>query len=64
VEGILFDREARTRELFREPVVRELLRRHRTGRADHSPLLWAMVCLELWLRQFAPRHAPLGVAVL
>jgi asparagine synthase (glutamine-hydrolysing) len=54
VESVLLDRQARSRGLFRERAVGSLLRRHQAGRADHSPLLWALLCLELWLSRVVP----------
>jgi hypothetical protein len=49
--------------MFREAAVRKLLQRHQSGRADHSPLLWAILCLELWLQRVASgRSVSMAVA--
>jgi asparagine synthase (glutamine-hydrolysing) len=55
IESVLLDSQARSRGLFREAVVGKVLERHRGGRADHSPLLWALLSLELWLRRVSPK---------
>jgi len=55
VESVLLDSQARSKGLFRETVVRKVLARHRAGRADHSPLLWALLSLELWLQRAAQK---------
>jgi asparagine synthase (glutamine-hydrolysing) len=51
LEATLFDSRTRSRGLWRESAVRKLLRIHQSGRTDHSLLLWALLCLELWQRQ-------------
>lgn len=56
VSSVLLDQQAISRGIFRESVVRGLLRSHQAGGQDHSPLLWALLCLELWLQRVAPRR--------
>ncbi len=56
---LLLDPRTRQRGIFRPSWVNGLLRAHETGRRDYSARLWAMLCLELWLRRWAdtgPRH--------
>jgi len=56
---LLLDPRTRQRGIFRPSWVNGLLRAHETGRRDCSARLWAMLCLELWLRRWAdagPRH--------
>jgi asparagine synthase (glutamine-hydrolysing) len=57
---VLTDHTARSRGLFRQEAVRDLLRRHREGR-DHADRIWALIQFELWHRRFvdaAPVAAP------
>jgi asparagine synthase (glutamine-hydrolysing) len=56
---LLLDPRTRQRGIFRTSWVDELLRDHESGRRDCSARLWAMLCLELWMRRWAdtgPRH--------
>jgi asparagine synthase (glutamine-hydrolysing) len=47
---------------LRRPAVRTLLDEHLTGRRAHGQRLYALLCLELWLRTFIagppPGHSP------
>jgi len=49
---VLLDRAARTAGLFRCGAVEALLSAHAARRADHGERLWALVCLEFWMREF------------
>jgi len=49
---ILLDPRTRQRGFFRPDVPPRLLEEHVSGRVDHSYRLWALVILELWLRQW------------
>lgn len=40
------------RRLFRPEPVERLIAEHATGRTDHGKRLWALLCLEIWLRLF------------
>ena len=42
-----------TRGLVREVEARRLVDEHTAGSADHTPLLWALLMLELWHREVA-----------
>jgi asparagine synthase (glutamine-hydrolysing) len=56
---LLLDPRTRQRGIFRPSWVEGLLRTHDSGRRDCSARLWAMLCLELWMRRWAdtgPRH--------
>jgi asparagine synthase (glutamine-hydrolysing) len=44
--------------------VRELVKRHRRGDADHGDVLWGMVTLELWQRIFLDRFTSMPGSVL
>ncbi len=46
------------RGFFREEAVRRLVDEHLVGVDDHSPRLWALLCLELWLRTFVDPAVP------
>ena len=49
---LLLDQTARQRGLFRPEVIERLLSEHASTQFDHSYRLWALVILELWLRQW------------
>lgn len=53
VHDVFASRSFRTRGLFDLDVVDGLLADHVAGRADHWPRLWNLLCLELWLQQYA-----------
>ncbi len=48
----LLDSGARTADLLRREAVEALLSAHAARRADHGERLWALLCLELWMRAF------------
>jgi asparagine synthase (glutamine-hydrolysing) len=50
--GVLLDPGARSGRLLARPMVRRLVTEHVGLRADHGERLWALVCLELWMRAF------------
>ncbi len=52
---VLLSRTARERGIFRTSEVERLLKTHDTGRRDCSARLWALLCFELWMRQWAAR---------
>jgi asparagine synthase (glutamine-hydrolysing) len=54
LEEVLFSPGALQRGYFREDALRLLVRAHLEGSQDYSFHLWALVCLELWHREFAP----------
>ncbi|MFO8012443.1 MAG: asparagine synthase-related protein [Phycisphaerae bacterium] len=47
---VLLGAGARTAPLLRRKAVAALLSAHTTRRADHGERLWALLCLELWMR--------------
>jgi len=56
---LLLEPRTRQRGIFRTSWVEGLLRDHESRRRDCSARLWAMLCLELWMRRWAdtgPRH--------
>jgi asparagine synthase (glutamine-hydrolysing) len=52
---VLLSSAARQRGIFRISEVETLLRTHDAGRRDCSARLWALMCFELWMRQWADR---------
>jgi asparagine synthase (glutamine-hydrolysing) len=52
MRGILLDGGARTAALLARPAVEAMIGEHTESRADHGERLWALVCLELWMRAF------------
>ena len=50
---ILLSPSARQRGVFQIAEVERLLRLHDSGRRDCSPRLWALLCFELWMREWA-----------
>jgi asparagine synthase (glutamine-hydrolysing) len=49
---LLLGDTARRRGLFRPRVVAELVRQHEQSEFDHAQRLWALLVLELWMRQW------------
>jgi asparagine synthase (glutamine-hydrolysing) len=49
---LLLGDTARRRGLFRPQVVAELVRQHEQSEFDHAQRLWALLFLELWMRQW------------
>ena len=49
---VLLGRQARERGVFRMSEVKALLSTHDAGRRDRSARLWALMCFELWMRQW------------
>jgi len=60
---ILLSPTARQRGIFRPAEVERVLRVHDSGRRDCSARLWALVCFELWMRQWATATPPSDVRV-
>ncbi len=54
---LLLSERARARGLFRPEVVRALVDAHQQGRADFTMLLWTLLVLELWFREFIDGRA-------
>jgi asparagine synthase (glutamine-hydrolysing) len=49
---VLLDATAQGRGFFRAATVAELVRQHEAGEFDHAYRLWALLFLELWLREW------------
>jgi len=49
---VLLGPRARQRGIFRLPEIELLLGAHDAGRRDYSARLWALICFELWMRQW------------
>ena len=52
---VLLGPRARQRGIFRASEVDTLLATHDAGRRDCSARLWALICFELWMRQWVDR---------
>jgi asparagine synthase (glutamine-hydrolysing) len=52
MERMLLEPDARTRVLFRQAPIRTLFSRHRAGDGDQSAVLYTLVVLEQWMREF------------
>jgi asparagine synthase (glutamine-hydrolysing) len=53
VEDVLLSGDALRLGYFEPDKVRKLVRAHLEGTRDYSSQLWALLCLELWQREFA-----------
>lgn len=45
--------DSKTSDLYRKPVLMTLLQEHVTGRQNHEKLLWALLMLEIWYREYS-----------
>lgn len=52
LEDVLLSKRSRERAYFRPAAVQCLITEHVDGRADHGPLLWNLLMLELWHQEF------------
>lgn len=52
VESILDSKQAHSRNYFKPQVVRGLIQEHKEGKQDHHRVLWQLLVLELWHREF------------
>ncbi|MGH7415888.1 MAG: asparagine synthase (glutamine-hydrolyzing) [Candidatus Rokuibacteriota bacterium] len=50
---VLLSKASRERGIFQPAEVERLLRAHDSGRRDCSARLWALLCFELWMREWA-----------
>jgi asparagine synthase (glutamine-hydrolysing) len=50
---LLLASDSRLRDYFRTAPVEQLLHENTQGAADHGKRIWALLCLETWLRQQA-----------
>ena len=55
---VLLSRSARERDVFCIAEIERLLRVHESGRRDYSARLWAIMCFELWMREWGDRSVP------
>jgi asparagine synthase (glutamine-hydrolysing) len=55
-EQVLLDRRASQRGYFETELVRRFLAEHVQGLADHQDVLWRLLILEEWHRQFVDAH--------
>lgn len=52
LKDVLLSDSAKKRMLFHETHVQRMVEAHLAGRRDWSSRLWALLCLELWFREF------------
>lgn len=52
LEDALLSSQAIGREYFEPPMIRRLVDEHMTRKQDYTYQLWALLCLELWHREF------------
>jgi asparagine synthase (glutamine-hydrolysing) len=58
----LLSREFLDRQMVSEPFVRTLLDEHQSGRRDNSGLLYSLLMLELWFRDWQqPKRRPADI---
>jgi asparagine synthase (glutamine-hydrolysing) len=43
---------SRTRDYYRQEQLRQVLEEHINGRQNHEKLLWSLLNLEIWHREF------------
>lgn len=53
VRDILLGSGTRVHSILRREGLEQLIEQNRTGRLDHGKKLWALLCLETWLRRVA-----------
>jgi asparagine synthase (glutamine-hydrolysing) len=51
-EEILLGKTALGRGVFREEFVRRIVSEHRSGKRDNSSIIWSLMMLELWWREW------------
>ena len=54
LEDALLASDTHIRPLVQPAAVRQLVREHVSGGADHTPFLWCLLMLELWFRECVP----------
>ena len=57
----LLSEEATSRGLFRREAVEQMINEHLQRRTNHAARLWALLFLELWMREWLPTPAPQAV---
>jgi len=62
VDDVLSPAALRSRGLFDAAAVRRLVALDRSGRVDGAPMIYALLCVELWCRQFVDTAVPLRSA--
>ena len=58
LQDVLLDPTTVSRGYFRRSAVERLIEDHASGSHDHSRRLWALLCFELWHRQFVDAVVP------
>ena len=57
LESVLLDPVCLSRGIFRRQAIEKLVAEHVAGKREHAHRLWALLVLELWLRQYMDRCA-------
>jgi asparagine synthase (glutamine-hydrolysing) len=63
IEEVLLDPQTEQRGYFDPLFTRRLVQEHRSGDADHHSVLWRLLILEEWHRQFADTPVPTAMPV-
>lgn len=58
IEALLLSPSAQARGLFQPTAIRQLLSQHFEGHRNHRFLIWSLMCLEWWFRQFIDPPTP------
>jgi asparagine synthase (glutamine-hydrolysing) len=53
IEDMLLSASAKTRDYYRRPALERVVDEHVRGRQNHEKLIWTMLNLELWHREYA-----------
>jgi asparagine synthase (glutamine-hydrolysing) len=56
INDMLTPERLRQRGMFNANVVLNMLHRHKTGQEDCAHRIWALLTLELWMREFIDKH--------
>jgi asparagine synthase (glutamine-hydrolysing) len=56
IEDVLTPERLRQRGMFNANAVLNMLHRHKTGQEDYAHRIWALLTLELWMREFIDKR--------
>lgn len=56
IHDLLSPEQLRQRGLFNPSAIATMLQRHRTGQEDSAHRIWALLTLELWMREFIDKR--------
>ncbi|MHC4872177.1 MAG: asparagine synthase (glutamine-hydrolyzing) [Planctomycetota bacterium] len=55
MEKYVADRLAQRHDLFNEKIIKDTVKQHISGQADHKTRLWSLFCLEIWFELFVDK---------